>query len=53
MGTLEKGKLANLVLFDGPAFAEDSSVRFVFVEGTKYEMDKKKKKENKEQNEKE
>ena len=45
MGTIEKGKLANLVITDKPYFEEKSAVRFVLVDGQvfKYEPKKKKK----------
>ncbi|MBK8546940.1 MAG: amidohydrolase family protein [Saprospiraceae bacterium] len=33
-GTVEKGKIANLVITDKPVFEEKSSVKYVFVEGT-------------------
>lgn len=36
-GTVEKGKLANLVVTDKPYFADKSNVRYVFVDGTMYE----------------
>ncbi|MCE2788396.1 MAG: amidohydrolase family protein [Saprospiraceae bacterium] len=35
-GTVEKGKLANLVVTDKPFFDEKSSIKMVFVEGKKY-----------------
>ncbi|MFT5999568.1 MAG: imidazolonepropionase-like amidohydrolase [Neolewinella sp.] len=46
MGTVEKGKIANLVVTDKPYFAEGSNVRYVFVDGmpSEYEVKKKKKK---------
>ena len=46
LGTVEQGKLANLVITDKPYFEEGSNVRYVFVEGapTEYEVKKKKKK---------
>ncbi|MDX2247370.1 MAG: amidohydrolase family protein [Bacteroidia bacterium] len=40
-GTVEKGKIANLVLTDKPLFEEKSAVKYVFVEGKKYEMNEK------------
>lgn len=40
LGTVEEGKMANLVVTDGDYFAEETSVRFVFVEGIKYETEK-------------
>lgn len=46
MGTVEKGKIANLVITDQPYFAKESNVRYVFVDGmpSEYEVKKKKKK---------
>lgn len=43
MGTVEKGKIANLVVTDRPYFAEKSNVRYVFIDGvpTQYEAKKK------------
>ncbi len=38
-GTVEPGKLANLVVTDGDYFAEDTKVRFVFVDGRRFEVD--------------
>ncbi|HWQ57078.1 MAG TPA: amidohydrolase family protein [Bryobacteraceae bacterium] len=37
MGSIEKGKLANLVVTDGPLFAETTKVKYIFVEGLKFE----------------
>ncbi len=36
-GTVEKGKLANLVITDKPYFADKSNVRYVFIDGKMYE----------------
>ncbi|MFT4762327.1 MAG: imidazolonepropionase-like amidohydrolase [Paraglaciecola sp.] len=44
MGTVEKGKIANLVVSDKPYFAEKSNVRFVVVDGKVFEYEVKKKK---------
>jgi len=44
MGTVEQGKMANLVLTSGPLFEEDSKIRYVFVDGRKFEMEDKPKK---------
>ncbi len=44
MGTVEAGKMANLVVSDKNFFEEDAQVRYVFVEGTKYTMENKPKK---------
>jgi imidazolonepropionase-like amidohydrolase len=43
-GTVEKGKIANLVVTDKPYFAEGSNVRYVIVDGTPHEYEVKKKK---------
>jgi imidazolonepropionase-like amidohydrolase len=45
-GTVEKGKLANLVITDKSYFDEKSVVRFVFVDGRKYEYNDKAKKKS-------
>jgi imidazolonepropionase-like amidohydrolase len=37
VGTLEAGKIANLVVTDGDLFAEETNVRHVFVDGRKYD----------------
>ena len=37
LGTVEEGKIANLVVTDGPYFGEDTSVRHVFVNGRLYD----------------
>lgn len=42
MGTIEKGKMANLVVSRGPVFEEDARIRYVFVDGEKFEMEDKK-----------
>ena len=47
MGTIEAGKMANLVVSDTAYFTKDSNVRFVFVDGVKYEYEAKKKKKKK------
>lgn len=39
MGTVEQGKIANLVISNRPYFHEKSKVRYVFVEGTMYQYD--------------
>ena len=43
-GTVEKGKIANLVVTDKPYFEEGSNVRYVIVDGTPHEYEVKKKK---------
>lgn len=42
LGSVDKGKIANLVLTHKPYFDEKSEVRYVFVEGVPYENEKKK-----------
>lgn len=37
LGTVEDGKIANLVVTDGSYFDEDTSVRYVFVDGRLYD----------------
>ena len=41
MGTLEAGKIANVVVAEGPLFAKDTKVRRVFVDGTDYPVEEK------------
>jgi len=41
MGSLEPGKIANLVVADGPLFGKDTKVRRVFVDGTDYPVEEK------------
>jgi len=38
MGSIEKGKIANLVLTDGDLFDKKTKVKLVFVDGHKYEV---------------
>ena len=38
MGSLDEGKMANLVVTNGDLFAEKTKVRYVFVDGSKYEI---------------
>lgn len=38
LGTIEAGKLANLVVVDGDLFDGESELRYVFVEGERYEI---------------
>ena len=38
MGTVEKGKVANLIVADGPIFAKKTKVRDVWVDGVRYEI---------------
>jgi len=42
LGTVEPGKMANLVVTDGPYFDEDSRVRLVFVDGARFEIEEEK-----------
>ena len=44
-GTLESGKLANAVITNGPVFDKKSQIKYVFVDGDRYEYDLKEKKE--------
>lgn len=44
LGTVEKGKIANLVVTDESYFAEKSNVRYVFVDGQPFEYEVKPKK---------
>ena len=39
LGTLDNGKIANLVISDKPYFNEKSKVRYVFVEGVLYKQE--------------
>ncbi len=43
MGTLEAGKIANVLLADGPLFGKDTKIRRVFVDGTDYPIEEKSK----------
>jgi hypothetical protein len=38
MGTVEKGKVANLIVADGPIFAKKTKIRDVWVDGRRYEI---------------
>ncbi len=38
VGSLEPGKIANLLVADGPLFAEKTRIRSVFVDGVEYEV---------------
>jgi imidazolonepropionase-like amidohydrolase len=42
-GTLEAGKIANLVVLDGPIFGSETKTKQVFVDGHEYRMEEKKK----------
>lgn len=39
MGTVERGKMANLVVTTGPLFEKNTRIRYVFVDGRKFELD--------------
>jgi imidazolonepropionase-like amidohydrolase len=41
LGTIDQGKIANLVLSDKPYFHEKAKVRYVFVDGVLYKYDSK------------
>ncbi len=43
LGTLEAGKIANLLVADGPLFAEKTNIRHVFVDGRQHEIEVKEK----------
>jgi len=44
-GTVESGKLANLLVSTAPVFEKDAQIKMMFVDGDKYEYDTKDKKE--------
>ena len=48
VGTLERGKLANLFISDAPYFDKESNIKMLFIEGamTEFEIKKKKKKDS-------
>jgi hypothetical protein len=46
MGSVDVGKMANLVVTSGTMFDEKGAVRYVFVNGTKYEYEAAEKKED-------
>lgn len=48
LGSIDNGKIANLVISDKPYFNEKAKVRYVFVEGTMYKFEVKDSKESKE-----
>jgi hypothetical protein len=45
-GTIENGKLANIMISDKPYFQKESAIRYVFVEGHMTEIEKKEKKKS-------
>ncbi len=46
-GTLEKGKMANIIVADTSYFKEKVNIKYVFVDGHKHEMEVKKKEKKK------
>lgn len=44
-GSVEKGKMANLMISNAPFFTKDSQIRYMFVDGDKYDFEIKEKKE--------
>lgn len=46
-GTIEPGKIANLVLVEGNIFSKDSRIKYVFVDGKRFEIKEKKVEEGK------
>lgn len=50
MGTIETGKMANLIVTDTAYFSKDANIRYVFVDGMKYDYEVKKKKKKKKSN---
>jgi imidazolonepropionase-like amidohydrolase len=38
LGSIERGKIANLVVTDGDLFAEKTKIKYVFVDGKKFEI---------------
>ncbi len=47
LGTIEPGKIANLVLAEGNIFSKDSKIKYVFVDGKRFEIKEKKPEEGK------
>jgi len=47
LGTIEPGKIANLVLVEGSIFSKDSKIKYVFVDGKRFEIKEKKVEEGK------
>jgi imidazolonepropionase-like amidohydrolase len=46
VGSIDRGKIANLVVSDKPYFNEKAKVRYVFVDGTMYQYEVKEEKKN-------
>jgi hypothetical protein len=44
-GSVEKGKMANLMVSNAPYFTKDSQIKFMFIDGDKYDYEIKEKKE--------
>jgi len=51
-GTVENGKMANLIVSTAPYFTKDSQVKMMFVDGTRFDYEVKKKKTKKKSTEK-
>lgn len=47
MGTIDAGKMANLIVVDKPYFQKDSKVRYVFIDGKIHELEVKSSKKGK------
>lgn len=47
MGSVEKGKMANLMITDAPYFDKDANIRYMMVEGELFEYEAKSKKKKK------
>ncbi len=47
-GTIDKGKLANLIMTDKPFFEEKAKIKYVFVQGNPFKTEEKKKKKKSE-----
>lgn len=45
--TIEAGKIANLILVEGNIFSKDSKIKYVFVDGKRFEINEKKLEEGK------
>jgi len=43
MGSLDAGKIANVIVADGPLFGKDTKIRRMFVDGTDYPVEEKSK----------
>ena len=46
LGSVDTGKIANLIVSDGPIFDEKTHIRYVFVDGHKFLYEKKEEKED-------